>query len=206
MGSAVPSSPLPTSIPRSTVKSHFSPVQLRARPVSTLAQPLGAGWGGRSPCPPLRPDNRSNLPVAPLTLGRWCSVNSLELMTRCVSALGQDGSIFYVEEASVQWHDPRTSPLRTTDKSGSLRTSEEFCAPLWGCRGAAPKHPRRGPHTHSHSFIPLSSPRARSTWSLTFVQETCHIEGIFKEYLKEGTERDVSALVWHLLWAAGGHE
>ena len=84
--------------------------------------------------------------MAPLTLGRWCSVNSLELMTRCVSALGQAGSIFYVEEASAQWHDPRTSPLRTTDKSGSLRTSAEFGAPLWGCRGAAPRgSPCRGP-------------------------------------------------------------
>lgn len=50
------------------------------------------------------------------------------------------------------------------------------------------KNFRRHTPSPSHDFIPPSSPRARCTRSLTFVQETCHIEGIFKEYLKEGTE------------------
>lgn len=58
-------------------------------------------------------------------------------------------------------------------------------------------------HTHTASHT-LSSPGAGYTWSLTFVQETCHIEGIFKKELKESTELCVSDItaVCLLPWAA----
>lgn len=60
-------------------------------------------------------------------------------------------------------------------------------------------HAHRHGHMHAHrhtrtctctptpSHIP-PSPGAGGTWSLTFVQETCQIEGIFKKDLKESTE------------------
>lgn len=42
-------------------------------------------------------------------------------------------------------------------------------------------------HTHTPSHTP-SSPGAGCTWSLTVVQGTCHIEGVFKKELKESAE------------------
>ena len=46
-------------------------------------------------------------------------------------------------------------------------------------------------HMRAHTHTPIShtpSPGARCTWILTFVQETRHVERIFKKELKESTE------------------
>lgn len=43
-------------------------------------------------------------------------------------------------------------------------------------------------HTHTHSISHPFSPGAGCTRILTFVQETRHIERIFKKELKESTE------------------
>ena len=112
-------------------------------------------------------------------------------------------------------HNPRAcSALRIPEKSGSPRNATQLCARLGGCRGEAPKHPA-GVHTrthshihpqtitHTHCFTPTSSPGARGTWSLTFVEETCHIKSIFKKDLKESTELRVSEIALGLALPPG---
>lgn len=139
--------------------------------------------------------------LQPPHLGGLCNVNSLELIISCVSALGQGGGMFYSEEAPGKilpraMAQSQDQPTWNHRKRGSPRTSPELCSLLGGCRRHATEHPP-GVHTHvytpgTHSYTPPSSPRAGCAWSLTFVQETCHIKGVFQKDLKESTELRVS--------------
>lgn len=61
----------------------------------------------------------------------------------------------------------------------------EFCTPL---RAAGEQLLNTPAAPSPDCVLPPSSPRAGGTRSLVFVQETGHIESIFKEYLEEGTE------------------
>lgn len=60
-----------------------------------------------------------------------------------------------------------------------------------------PRHTHTYTLIYTHSLTPPSSPGARCTWNLTFVQETCHIKGIFQKDLKGSTKLHVSEIPLH---------
>lgn len=209
-GSALPSSLLSTSVPSSPVQSSFSPARLRDPPPLRAQAWVCVGPGPRCPGAPARLSHLTLRQPAhgPLALGRRWGVHNLPPMTCCVFILGEECSMRGKPQI-VSSHDiPGTilgpSRFEPQTKVDLYKLLGNY-APLCGAAGEWLRNIPAGGHTHSHCVMPPSSPRAGCTGSLTFVQETGHIEGIFKENLKEGTEHGVSEMttVGCLLWAAG---